>query len=202
LYKFEPVSYNAPVSTGQPFFESPEIGGIKINYSEEARKNGVQGTVKATATLGEDGKVRDIKIDQDLPSGVGAAVVAGLQAMTFKPAAVNGKPVPIVMHLDYVITLTFLEDDKNVVKPQIVDKPAAVYPSKYLADKTKGTVSVQVLFKEDGTLQVGSVNSVMPKEFDQAAREAAAKIQFKPAVHKKTRQPVTEQMTVTYEFKP
>ena len=202
LYTFEPIPYDAPASAGQPFFESPEVGRISINYPDDARKNGVQGTVKATATLGEDGKVRDIKIDHDLPSGVGTAVISGLQTMTFKPAAVNGKPVPIVMHLDYVITLTYPEDDKNVAKPEIVDKPTAEYPNKYLAERIKGNVSVQVLFKADGTLQVGTVNSVMPKEFDQAARAAAAKLKFKPAVHKKSRQPVTQQMTVVYEFKP
>jgi TonB family protein len=201
LYTFEPVKFEG-ITDREPFFESPEIGKIDINYSEEARKNGVQGTVKATVTLGENGKARDIKIDQDLPFGVGAAVVSGLQAMTFKPAAINGKPVAIVMHLDYVVTLAYAEDDKSVGKVVILEKPEPVYPSKYLAEKIKGTVSVQVIFKADGTLRVGNAQSVMPKEFDRAAVEAAEHIKFQPALHKKSRQPVTQQMTVVYQFKP
>lgn len=83
--------------------------------------------------------------------------------MTFKPAAVNGKPVAIVMHLDYVVTLAYSEDDKSVGKVVILEKPDPVYPSKYLVERIRGTVSVQVIFKADGTLNVGKAQSVMPK---------------------------------------
>ncbi len=47
-----------------------------------------------------------------------------------------------------------------------------------------------------------SVNSVMPKEFDKAAIEAAQKIKFEPAVHKKSKKAVSQSMTVEYSFKP
>ena len=200
-YKLEPVKIEAE-SGEQPFIEDPEIGKLNVAYPEAARKNGIQGTVKAKATLGEDGKVSDIVVEQDLPDGVGAALTAALQNLTFRPAAVNGKKVAMILHVDYVISLAYAEGDKEVVKPEITDKPEPPYPSKYLADKVKGSVSVQVLFRADGTLKVGSVQSVMPKEFDAAALEAAAKIKFQPAIHKKSHQAVTQQMTVTYEFKP
>ena len=200
-YKLEPVKFEGQFDE-QPFFEDPQLGKLSVEYPEAARKNGVQGTVKAKATLGEDGKVRDVVIEQDLPNGVGAALTTALQNLTFRPGAINGKKVPMVLHVDYVITLAYTEDDKSVTKPDIIEKPAAEYPAKYLADKVKGVVRVQVLFKADGTLKVGSVDSVMPKEFDQAALDAAAKIKFQPAVHKKSGQPVTQQLTVEYEFKP
>jgi len=201
LYKLEPVKIEAE-SGEQPFIEEPELGRLNVQYPDAARKAGVQGTVKAKATLGDDGKVKDIVIEQDLPNGIGAALTTALENLTFRPAAVNGKKVAMVLHVDYVISLAFSEDDKEVVKPEITDKPEPPYPAKYLADKIKATVSVQVLFKADGTLKVGSVQSVMPKEFDAAALEAAAKIKFQPAIHKKSHQAVTQQMTVVYEFKP
>jgi TonB family protein len=200
-YKLEPVKIEGQYIE-EPFIEDPQIGKLSVEYPEAARKNGVQGTVKAKATLGEDGKVRDIVIEEDLPDGVGAAVTAALQNLTFRPAAINGKKVAMTLHLDYVISLAYSEFDKGVVKPEITEKPEPAYPANYAADKIKGVVRVQVLFKADGTLKVGSVDSVMPKEFDQAALEAAAKIKFQPAIHKKSRQPVTQQMTVEYEFKP
>jgi len=200
-YKLEPTKIEGQF-TEQPFVEEPELGKLNVEYPEAARKNGIEGTVKAKATLGENGKVSDIVIEQDLPNGVGTALTTALQNLTFRPAAVNGKKMAMILHVDYVITLTYAESDKEVVKPEIIDKPQPEYPSNYLAEKLKGTVSVQVMFKADGTVKVGSVNSVMPKEFDHAALAAAAKIKFQPAIHKKSRQPVTQQMTVQYEFKP
>jgi TonB family protein len=106
------------------------------------------------------------------------------------------------MNLDYIVSVFYSEDDKNVSKPQITEKPAPAYPSSQLSEKLKGKVSVNVMFFAAGTLKVLGVNSVMPREFDKAAMEAAAKIKFEPAVHKKSKKPVSQVMAVEYEFKP
>src|SRR5215213_5386232 len=110
--------------------EAPQINGVDIDYPDAARKNGVEGTLKASLILGENGKVRDIKILQTLPHGVEAAVTKGLQNLYFKPAKLNGQPVAIPMEFDFVVTAVYNEDDKNVTKPKILEKPAPVYPSK------------------------------------------------------------------------
>jgi TonB family protein len=202
-YKFDRVSFDTvEVTDRAPDFRGPQMGGLEVTYPEAARKNGVEGTVKITAVLAADGKVHDIKIDQDLPFGVGAAVEKALLGFSFKPASVNGKPIPITMHLDYIVTLAYGEGDKEVSKPRITERPAPEYPSKYLAEKLDGKVSVQIMFRSDGTLKVVGVNSVMPREFDKAAAEAASKIKFEPAIHKKSKKSVSQQMTVEYEFKP
>jgi TonB family protein len=192
LYSFEPAMITEP----------PEMGGLEVEYPETARKNGVEGTVKALFTLGEDGKVREIVIVNDLPHGVGDAVRAGLQRLHFKPAGFQGKPAAMKAKLDYVVTVVYDEDDKNVTKPKITDKPAPVYPDKYRAEKVKGKVLVQVLFMANGELRVGSASSSMPREFDKAAQEAAKAIKFTPAVHKKGKQQVSQYMFVEYDFKP
>ena len=51
-------------------------------------------------------------------------------------------------------------------------------------------------------LKVLGVSSVMPKEFDKAALEAAEKIHFLPATHKKSKAGVSQKLTVEYDFKP
>jgi TonB family protein len=202
-YKFEPVSFETfEISDREPELRSPQLGGLEVEYPEAARKNGVEGTVKATAVLGENGRVRDIMIEQDLPFGVGAAVTRALQNLSFKPATVNGKPIAITMHLDYIATLAYAEGDKNITRPQILEKPVPEYPARYLAEKLKGKVSAQIMFRSDGTLDVVSVNSVMPKEFDKAATAAAENIKFQPAVHKKSKKAVSQMMTVEFDFKP
>ena len=182
--------------------EAPQINGVDIEYPETARKNGVEGTLKASLVLGEDGKVRDIKILQSLPHGVEAAVTKGLQNLYFKPAKLHGQPVAVPMEFDFVVTAVYGEDDKNVTKAKILEKPLPAYPGKYAAEKTKGKVMVSVLFFADGKIQILGVSSTMPKEFDKAASEAAAKIRFQPAVHKKSKADVSQKMTVEYDFKP
>jgi TonB family protein len=182
--------------------EAPKIGSFDFDYPEEARKNGVEGTLKATLTLGEDSKVRDITISQTLPHGVAEAVVKALQNLSFQPARKDGQPVAAVMNFDFVVTAVYRESDKNVTKPKILEKPEAIYPASGLAEKIKGAVQVSILFNPDGTLKVLGVSSVMPKEFDRSAAEAAAKLKFQPAVHKKSKKPVSQQMIVEYDFKP
>lgn len=191
-YKFEPAMFTDP----------PEMGGLDVTFPDAARKNGVEGTAKVSFTLGEDGKVRDVVVLKDLSFGVGDAIRAGVQKLSFKPATFNGKPTPMKVTLDYIITMAYAESDKNVTKPKITAKPNPVYPQKYAAEKTKGTVSVTILFFASGELKVVGVSSTMPKEFDKAAVEAAKGIQFTPAIHKKSKQPVSQEMLVEFNFKP
>lgn len=191
-YKFEPAMITEP----------PELGGFEVDYPEVARKNGVEGTVRVSATLGEDGKVRDIAILENLGHGTGEAVAAALQRFTFKPAKFQGKPVAMKITVNYVVSLYYDENDKNVTKPKIVDKPLPTYPASQRAAGMKGKVSVNVLLKASGEVQVLGVSSVMERDFDKAAQEAAKSLKFSPAVHKKSKQPVSQQIIVDYDFKP
>ncbi len=66
----------------------------------------------------------------------------------------------------------------------------------------KGKVTVSVLLKSDWEIQVLGVNSVMHKDFDKAAEAAAKNLKFTSAVHKKSKQPVSQAISVEYSFKP
>jgi len=183
--------------------EPPDLtGSLEVDYPEAARKNGIEGKVKVTATLGENGKVRDIVIVDNLGYGTGEAVAAGLQKFAFKPAKFNGTPTPMKMTVIYTVSLYYDETDKDVTKPKILEKPLPVYPESQRAEGMKGKVIVTILLKPDGEVQVLSVNSVMHKDFDKAAEAAAKNLKFLPAVHKKSKQPVSQAMSVEYAFKP
>lgn len=181
---------------------APSLGGLDIKYPNEAAKNGVEGTVKLTMTLGEDGRVREIVIVEDLPHGVGAAVKAAFEKLQFTPASFEGKPVPIAASFTYKITAVYNEYDSNVTKVKLLGKPTAEYPAMHRADRREGKVDVAVVFFTDGKVKVVKVQSTMPKEFDQAASTAAEKLTFQPAMHKKSKRPVTQVMWVAFEFKP
>ncbi len=193
LYRVEPTVMTA----------GPEmVGAPQIAYPDEARKNGVEGTLKASFTVGEDGATKNILIETGLGFGVDEAVTAGLQRLRFKPAKLQDKPVSVKMYFDYIVSAVYEERDKNVNKPKITSQPDPIYPAKYAAEKLKGEVLVSVLCNSDGTTVVLGVNSVMPKEFDRAAMDAAANIKFDPAIHKKSNKKVSQQITVKYKFKP
>lgn len=182
--------------------QPPQITGIDdFVLPDAARKNGVTGTVKADLVLGENARTRDIVVTQGLPHGVTEAVTKILQTLYFEPARLKGKPVASQMQFEFVITAVYREDDKNVSKVKITSKLVAPYPSDYTDEKVKGKVAVTILFMEDGFLKIISVSSTMPREFDRAATEAAKNIQFTPAVHKKSKQNVAQQLTVEFEFK-
>jgi TonB family protein len=182
--------------------EAPRITGIDdVVLPEAARKNGVTGRVKADLVLGENAKTRDIVVTEGLSHGVTEAVTKILQTLYFEPARLKGKPVSSKMQFEFVITALYSENDKNVAKAKVLSKLEAPYPSDYKGEKVKGKVSVMVLFMEDGFLKIMGVSSTMPREFDRAAAEAAKNIKFTPAVHKKSKKNVSQQLTVEFEFK-
>ncbi|HEV7643463.1 MAG TPA: energy transducer TonB [Pyrinomonadaceae bacterium] len=193
IYKFESALITEP----------PEIpGGPDFNYPENARKKGIEGKAVVSFTLGEDGKVRNVKLIEGLPEGVSEALMDSVRKLYFKPAKNGGVPAPIDVTVTFTITLVFDESDPNVKKPKITLLPPAVYPESQRAEKYKDKVAVLIIFYPDGTLKVNGVNSILPKEFDEAAKAAAEDIKFEPAVHKKSQKPVAQAMYVEFNFKP
>lgn len=182
--------------------QGPKIKDFHVNFPEEARKNGVDGTVIVTFVFGKDGKTRDAAITQDLPFGVGNALVSAVNKIVFTPAMNDGEPVDLKTTLTYTISAVYQEYDENVAKVKLLSKPTAEYPAAFRADGTKGKVVVAVLFHPDGKLRVSKTESTMPPEFDEAAKKAAENLKFQPAVHKKTKRPVAQWLWVTFEFKP
>lgn len=184
--------------------EPPEFpnGFPQFGFPDAARKNGVEGTLKIILTLGADAKIKDITVGQPLPFGVTESVTKSLEGLSFQPAKRNGKPIAVKMFFDYIVAASYAESDKDVTKPKITSQPAAVYPESQRAEKRKGKVQVSALFYPDGNIKIVGVNSVLPKEFDRAAVAAAQNLKFTPAVHKKSKKPVVQQMTVEYDFKP
>lgn len=183
--------------------EVPKLGGTpNIDLPEKAKKNGVEGTLKVIMTLAKNGQVTDIKFEQTLPDGLEQAVIDAYKTFNFQPAKRNGEPIDVKMYLTYTISAVYDERDKNAQKPKITDQPDALYPADQLAEGRKGEVRVGVLFNKDGTVKLLNIQSTMPREFDNAAKEAAEKLKFEPAIHKKSNKKISMKMWVIYKFKP
>ena len=183
--------------------ERPKLGGIPdVVLPKAAIKNGVEGTLVAVMNLAKDGKVKDLKIEKTLPFGIEQAFLKAMKTFRFQPAKRNGEPIDSKFTITYNVSAVYDKRNKKVKKPKITDQPKAVYPASLLSEGRKDSVFVDILFNKDGTVKVTRVNSSMPKEFDKAAAKAAEKIKFEPAMHKKSKKPVSMMMTVEYKFKP
>ena len=62
-------------------------------YTEEARKNKIQGTVVARVLISTDGAVKQVRITRGLPDGLDEMAIQAAYQMRFRPAMKGGQPV-------------------------------------------------------------------------------------------------------------
>ena len=94
-----PAATERPVGrpAGVPLFRkmpSP-VGICAGQYTDEARRAGLEGTVILDFVVGEDGWVRDVTIVQGLDQGLGEAAVRAIKSCQFAPGERDGKPVAV-----------------------------------------------------------------------------------------------------------
>lgn len=70
-------------------------------YTEEARRKQITGTVVLMVVLTETGRVGDIVVKQGLPDGLTERAIDAAKRIRFVPAEKNGKSVPCQMQLEY-----------------------------------------------------------------------------------------------------
>jgi protein TonB len=90
-----------------------EIGGdivppVKVlspqpGYTEEARQARVQGVVILQAIIDTVGNVTEVRVLKGLPEGLAESAVTTVRTWKFKPATLEGKPVPVY----YNFTINF-----------------------------------------------------------------------------------------------
>ena len=69
------------------------LSKVEPEYSEEARKRGIQGTVTLSVEIGEDGRIHNAKVLKSLGSGLDEKAVEAVKQWKFRPAQRNGTAV-------------------------------------------------------------------------------------------------------------
>ncbi|HEY3136173.1 MAG TPA: energy transducer TonB [Blastocatellia bacterium] len=62
-------------------------------YTEDARKNKVQGVVRVRVLVDERGSVREVLVTRGLPDGLNEQAIRAAYQMRFSPAMKNGRPI-------------------------------------------------------------------------------------------------------------
>lgn len=70
-------------------------------YTDSARQNLTQGTVKIAVEFGADGKLKFAYIVKSLPNGLTENCIEALKGIKFEPAQKDGKPVSVVWIVEY-----------------------------------------------------------------------------------------------------
>jgi protein TonB len=70
------------------------------NYSEEAHKAKLQGTVVLSVVVGTDGRTQDIRVQHSLGMSLDEKAVEAVGRWRFKPATKNGQPVAVQLSIE------------------------------------------------------------------------------------------------------
>ena len=74
-------------------------------YTEEARRNAVTGSVVLRVIFSRAGEVTNIRAVQSLPFGLTERAIAAARLIRFRPATRDGRPVNVYMQLEYNFNL-------------------------------------------------------------------------------------------------
>lgn len=70
-------------------------------YTEDARKEGIQGTVILRCVFAVDGTIQHVLILQSLPGGLTEMSMKAARSIKFEPAMIDGRPVSTYLQLEY-----------------------------------------------------------------------------------------------------
>jgi len=77
----------------------------KADYTEDARRAGVQGTVILMVVFADEGVLKHILVLQGLSHGLTEQAIAAARKVRFTPAMSDGKPTPVMGSIEYNFNL-------------------------------------------------------------------------------------------------
>jgi TonB family protein len=95
-----------PYRVGGEVTRPEKVSGDSPAYTEIARKARVTGVVIVEAVIDEQGNVTDTRVLKGLPMGLDRTAVEAVETWKFKPATLDGRPVPVY----FVVTVNFQLD--------------------------------------------------------------------------------------------
>ena len=78
---------------------------VKPQYTADAMKAKIQGTVRVECVVETNGKVGDVKVIKSLDPGLDQEAVKAVKRWTFKPGKKDGKAVRVRIELELTFTL-------------------------------------------------------------------------------------------------
>lgn len=173
----------------------------RANFTDLARENGTEGLVRLRVTFLASGEIGAISPVLSLPDGLTEQAIVAARKLKFEPAMRNGVPYTVTKQVEYSFSFYYGENDKSLKQnAEILEMPEAEHPTESNLQNIGGKVKVSLILISDGKAEIVQINTDLPKEFEEKAREAASKIKFNPAIHKNGKA-VSQRKEIEYEFK-
>lgn len=104
-------------------------------YTEEAKKNRVQGVVVVSTVVGIDGLVHESKIVRGLGHGLDEMAIKAIQDWRFRPATRNGQPVATTVTVEVSFRLSGMDiPPSHLGEEKIYSVGKGIRPPKPLQD--------------------------------------------------------------------
>ncbi|MBD0324918.1 MAG: TonB family protein [Pyrinomonadaceae bacterium] len=100
-----PIDYNRTFSPREVTQKARILSRPEPQYTEEARKNQVSGTVVLRAVFSSSGQVTGIRAVSGLPYGLTEKAIAAARQIRFQPAMKDGRPVSQYIQIEYNFNL-------------------------------------------------------------------------------------------------
>jgi protein TonB len=94
----------APVRVGGSILPPQKTRHVTPTYPALAQAARKEGVVILEAVIGEDGRVRNVKVLRSVPL-LDEAALEAVRQWQFTPTLLNGEPVPVVMTVTVAFTL-------------------------------------------------------------------------------------------------
>ncbi len=195
-----PVDYTRVFKTSEVTKRAAITSKPDPGYTEEARKNDVEGVVRLRVVLEASGKVTNINVVKALPDGLTERAISAAKQVGFTPAERDGRKVSQYAVLDYNFIAAYMHESDVDERAVILEKPPAGYTVEARLNGVSGKVVLKIALAGFGAVKVISVTQGLPHGLTEKAVEAAGLIKFNPA--RLGGRAVTQITTVEYLFAP
>jgi TonB family protein len=167
------------------------VAKVEPQYSEEARKAGLQGMVLLKIIVDEGGKSRDPKVLRSLGLGLDEQAIVAVNNWQFQPGVKDGQPVPVQAQIE--VNFRLLEKGSTLARshlarvefhlPQdasrpVVEKAGAPHAAE---DSLGATATVMFDIDEKGVPVNLQIENSSDEAWDRDVTDALNNWRFKPA---------------------
>ena len=164
-------------------------------YSDTARRLGVEGTVIVQTVVHKDGSVSVVGTKDELGYGLDENAILAVRHLRLQPAMKNGVPVDVAVDIPIDFRLDDARENHpvnppsfirqlctSVKPPQPVLRIQPEYTEIAKRDRVTGVVSLDVVVRKDGTVDVSRVAESLDHGLDWAAVDALSRWVFTPRI--------------------
>jgi len=188
------------------------INVVKVVYPEEARKQGVEGTVIVEARTDKEGNVADVQVLRGIDPYLNKAAIDAVRQWKYEPMYIKGKPYGVV----FTTTVRFELKDKDKEigdfakgaielgedeKPKLLEKVDPVYPEELRKAGIQGVVTLRVRTDEQGCVAKVRVLSSESSLLNKPAIDAVRQWKYEVFYSEEKPKPVTFTVKVTFKLR-